>query len=55
MDRSVAAVAIASWMTLGSVKVIKGRGHKGPQRIFEMHLKRIGDSDWPAAGAIGPR
>ena len=26
-----------------------------PQRIFEMTLKRIGDSDWPAAGAITPR
>ncbi|MEO7150458.1 MAG: DUF1579 domain-containing protein [Burkholderiaceae bacterium] len=26
-----------------------------PQRIFEMNLKRIGDTDWPAAGAIGPR
>jgi len=22
-------------------------------RIFEMRLKRIGDSDWPAAGAVG--
>ena len=26
-----------------------------PQRIFEMTLKRVGDSDWPAAGAISPR
>ncbi len=26
-----------------------------PMRIFEMHLKRIGDVDWPAAGAIGPK
>lgn len=26
-----------------------------PVRIFEMTLKRLGDSDWPAAGAIGPR
>ena len=24
-------------------------------RIFEMRLKRIGDSDWPAAGAVGPK
>ena len=22
-------------------------------RIFEMNLKRIGDTDWPAAGAVG--
>jgi hypothetical protein len=26
-----------------------------PQRIFEMTLKRVGDSDWPSAGAISPR
>lgn len=25
------------------------------QRIFEMTLQRVGDSDWPAAGAIGPK
>ncbi|CAN5118443.1 hypothetical protein BH09PSE6_BH09PSE6_07610 [soil metagenome] len=24
------------------------------RRIFEMHVKRIGDSDWPAAGALTP-
>ena len=33
-------------------RVVPGQA---PQRIFEMHLKRIGDTDWPAAGAIGPR
>ena len=26
-----------------------------PQRFFEMTLQRVGDSDWPAAGAIGPK
>jgi hypothetical protein len=26
-----------------------------PLRFFEMTLQRVGDSDWPAAGAIGPR
>ena len=26
-----------------------------PLRIFEMNLKRVGDTDWPLAGAIGPR
>jgi len=26
-----------------------------PRRIFEMDLQRVGDSDWPAAGAITPR
>lgn len=28
---------------------------KDPVRIFEMTLKRIGDADWPAAGAVPPR
>ncbi len=28
---------------------------KEPVRFFEMTLKRIGDTDWPAAGAIGPK
>ena len=26
-----------------------------PVKIFEMRLQRIGDTDWPAAGAAGPR
>ena len=25
---------------------------KDPVRFFEMNLKRVGDTDWPAAGAI---
>lgn len=28
---------------------------KEPVRFFEMTLKRIGDSDWPGAGAISPK
>jgi hypothetical protein len=26
-----------------------------PQRIVDMRLKRLGDTDWPAAGAVPPR
>jgi hypothetical protein len=26
-----------------------------PQRFFEMTLRRVADSNWPAAGAIGPK
>ena len=26
-----------------------------PQKVFEMRLKRIGDTDWPAAGAVSPK
>jgi hypothetical protein len=25
-----------------------------PQRTFEMNLKRVGDTDWPEAGANKP-
>jgi hypothetical protein len=28
---------------------------KEPVRIFEMNLKRVSDTDWPAAGAISPK
>jgi hypothetical protein len=28
---------------------------KEPVRFFEMNLKRIGDTNWPAGGAISPR
>jgi hypothetical protein len=28
---------------------------KEPVRIYEASLKRLGDSTWPAAGAIGPK
>ena len=27
---------------------------KEPVRFFEMNLKRVGDTTWPAGGAIGP-
>jgi hypothetical protein len=30
-------------------RIVEGRP---PQRVFEMTLQRIGDTDWPAAGAI---
>lgn len=28
---------------------------KEPVRFFEMNLQRIGATDWPAAGMIGPK
>jgi hypothetical protein len=27
---------------------------KDPVRFFEMNLRRMGDTDWPAAGAVSP-
>ena len=35
-----------------------GVGHlagREPVRVFDMRLKRIGDTDWPAAGAVSPK
>ena len=26
-----------------------------PVRVFEMRLKRVGDTDWPVAGAVAPK
>ncbi|MBA3804626.1 MAG: DUF1579 domain-containing protein, partial [Acidobacteria bacterium] len=28
---------------------------KEPVRFFEMNLKRVGDTNWPAAGAVSPK
>ena len=36
------------WREVGD-RIVPG---KEPFRFFEMNLKRIGDSDWPAAGAV---
>ena len=33
-------------------RIVEGRE---PLRIFEMRLRRIGDTEWPAAGAVGPK
>ncbi len=33
-------------------RIVAGRE---PIQIFEMRLKRVGDVDWPAAGAVPPR
>ena len=33
-------------------RIVSGRE---PQRIFDMRLKRLGDTDWPTAGAVPPR
>ena len=33
-------------------RIVEG---KDPMRIFEMHLKRVSDTDWPSAGAIPQR
>ena len=41
----------------GTLKEVGDRivPEKEPVRFFEMNLKRIGDTNWPAAGAISPK
>jgi hypothetical protein len=39
------------WNEVGD-RVAQGQA---PVRFFEMNLKRVGDTDWPAAGAIPAR
>lgn len=33
-------------------RIVPGRS---PMRIFEMNLERVSDTDWPVAGAVGPK
>jgi hypothetical protein len=49
--RYVATVAGDELHEVGDL-VLEGRA---PVRIFEMRLKRIGATDWPAAGAVAPK
>ncbi len=47
MIRYTASVAAGTWTEIGEMIA--------PVQFFIMRLKRIGDSDWPGAGAISPR
>lgn len=49
--RYTAVVKDGTWKEVGD-RVAPG---KDPVRFFEMNLKRVGDTDWPAAGAIPPK
>lgn len=46
-----AVVKDGTWHEVGD-RIMTG---KDPVRFFEMTLKRVGDTDWPAAGAISPK
>jgi hypothetical protein len=46
--RYSAIVKDGTWTEVGD-RVVPG---KEPERFFEMKLKRVGDSEWPGAGAI---
>lgn len=46
--RYTATIKDGAWKEVGE-RVVQGQA---PVQFFEMNLKRVGDSDWPAAGAI---
>jgi hypothetical protein len=46
--RYTATVKDGAWKEVGE-RVAPGQA---PVQFFEMNLKRVGDTDWPAAGAI---
>lgn len=49
--RFTAVVKDGTWREVGD-RIMPG---KEPVRFFEMNLKRVGDSTWPAAGAVPPK
>jgi hypothetical protein len=46
--RYTAVIKNGNWLEVGD-RILPGRE---PVRFFEMNLKRVGDTDWPGAGAI---
>lgn len=49
--RYTAVIKNGAWSEVGD-RIVPG---KEPVRFFEMNLKRVGDTNWPAAGAISPK
>ena len=49
--RYTAVIKDGAWREVGD-RIMPG---KDPVRIFDMNLKRIGDTNWPAAGAVSPK
>src|SRR6266852_1246672 len=49
--RYTAVIKDGAWREVGD-RIMPG---KEPARFFEMNLKRVGDTNWPAAGAISPK
>jgi hypothetical protein len=49
--RYQATVKNGEWHQVGD-RIVSGQE---PVRFFEMNLKRIGDTDWPAGGAVPPK
>lgn len=49
--RYTAVIKDGAWREVGD-RIMPG---KEPVRFFEMNLKRIGDTNWPAGGAVSPK
>lgn len=49
--RYTAVIQDSTWHEVGD-RIAPGQE---PVRFFEMNLKRVGDTSWPAEGAIGPK
>jgi hypothetical protein len=49
--RYTAVIKDGAWREVGD-RIMPG---KEPVRIFEMNLKRVGDTTWPAGGAVSPK
>lgn len=49
--RYTAVIKDGQWREVGD-RIMPG---KEPVRFFEMNLKRVGDTNWPAAGAVSPK
>ena len=49
--RYTAVIKDGAWREVGD-QITPG---KDPVRFLEMNLKRVGDTDWPAAGAVSPK
>ena len=49
--RYTAVIKDGAWREVGD-RIMPG---KEPVRFFEMNLKRVGDTNWPAAGVVSPK
>jgi len=49
--RYTAVIKEGGWREVGD-RIMPG---KEPVRFFEMNLKRVSDTSWPAAGAVSPK
>jgi hypothetical protein len=49
--RYTAVIKDGTWREVGE-RLVPGQA---PVRFFEMELARLGNSDWPAAGAVAPK